>query len=81
MREDRVEKLMQDVKLRDEMRLFKSPLDGHMIMKTLEIKEGKIIGLIKDDIENAILDEKIDNTKEAAFEYMMSIKDSYLKTI
>ena len=78
---DRVEKLMQDVKLRDEMRLFKSPLNGHMIMKTLEIKEGKIIGLIKDDIENAILDEKIDNTKEAAFEYMMSIKDSYLKTI
>jgi len=75
---DRVEKLMQDVKLRDEMRAFKSPVDGHTIMKTFDIREGQKIGLIKNDIEDAILDEKIDNTYEAAFNYMMSIKDKYL---
>ena len=75
---DRVEKLMQDVSLRDEMKLFKSPVNGHVIMESLDIKAGKIIGLIKDDIENAILDEKIKNTYEAAHDYMMSIKDDYL---
>ena len=69
---------MQDVKLRDEMRAFKSPVDGHTIMKTFDIREGQKIGLIKNDIEEAILEEKIDNTYEAAFNYMMSIKDKYL---
>ena len=32
---ERVEALMKDVKLRDEMRAFKSPVDGYIIMKTL----------------------------------------------
>ena len=75
---DLVENRMQDVKLRDEMKAFKSPVDGHTIMKTFDIREGQKIGLIKNDIEDAILDEKIDNTYEAAFNYMMSIKDKYL---
>ena len=75
---DRVEELMQDVKLRDEMSAFKSPVDGYTIMKTFDLKEGFAIGKIKSDIEDAILDEKIENTFEAALEYMMSIKDKYL---
>jgi len=75
---ERVEELMEDVSLRDEMKAFKSPVDGHVIMKTFNIKEGKAIGLIKDDVENAILDEEIDNNYDAAFNYMMKIKDKYL---
>jgi tRNA nucleotidyltransferase (CCA-adding enzyme) len=75
---ERVEKLMEDVTLRDEMKAFKSPVDGRIIMKTFNIKEGNVIGLIKDDIENAILDEKIDNEYDAAFNYMMEIKNKYL---
>ncbi len=69
---------MEDVSLRDEMKAFKSPVDGHVIMKTFNIKEGKVIGLIKDDVENAILDEKIENNYDSAFNYMMKIKDKYL---
>ena len=75
---ERVEELMEDVSLRDEMKAFKSPVDGHVIMKTFNIKEGKVIGLIKDDVENAILDEKIENNYDSAFNYMMKIKDKYL---
>ena len=75
---ERVEELMEDVSLRDEMKAFKSPVDGHVIMETFNIKEGKAIGLIKDDVENAILDEEIDNNYDAAFNYMMKIKDKYL---
>ena len=76
---ERVEELMQDVKMKDEMKAFKSPVDGNEIMKTLSIKEGKIIGKIKKNIEDAILDEKIPNTYQDAFDYMMSIKDDFLK--
>jgi len=39
------------------------------------LKEGRVVGLIKKAIEDAILDEKIDNTYEAAFAYFMEIKD------
>ena len=69
---------MQDVKLRDELRNFQSPVDGKEIMKALKIKPGKIIGKIKKEIEEAILDNKIPNTHDDAFEYMIKIKDKIL---
>ena len=75
---ERVEKLMLDVKLRDEMRAFKSPVDGHIIMKTFSLKGGKVIGIFKHRIEDAILDGKIKNNYESAFQYMMDIKDEVL---
>ena len=75
---DRVEKAMQDVKLRDELRNFQSPVDGKEIMNTLKIQPGKIIGKIKKEIEEAIIDKKIPNTHDDAFEYMMQIKDKFL---
>ena len=44
---ERVEELMSDVKLKDEMSAFKSPVDGHTIMKTFSLTEGKVIGAFK----------------------------------
>ncbi len=76
---ERVEGLMKDVKLRDEMRSFKSPVDGHVIMKTFALKEGKLIGLFKKSIEEAILDCKIKNDYDSAYAYMLEIKDNILK--
>ena len=75
---ERVEFLMQDVKMRDEMKAFKCPIDGNQIMKLLSLKEGKEIGKIKREIETAILDEQIQNTYDSAYEYMMKIKDEIL---
>ena len=75
---ERVEKLMKNVKMKDEMRTFKSPIDGNEIMKTLSITEGKIVGKIKKNIEDAILDETIPNTYKDAFDYMIKIKDNYI---
>ena len=51
---DRVEKLMQDVKLRDEMRNFKSPVSGKVIMKELNLKPGREVGEIKTLIEGTL---------------------------
>ena len=76
---ERVETLMKDVKLRDEMRAFKSPVDGHVIMKTFSLKEGKLVGLFKKNIEEAILDCKIKNDYESAYAYMLKIKDNILE--
>ncbi len=75
---DKVESLMQNVKLRDEMRAFQSPVRGDEIMEVLALKPGRDVGKIKKSIEDAILDGKIDNTYDAAFDYMMSVKDEVL---
>ena len=62
------------------MKAFKSPVDGNEIMKVLSLKEGRIVGKIKKNIEDAILDEKIPNTYQDAFDYMMKIKDDLVKS-
>jgi hypothetical protein len=76
---ERVEELMSDVKLKDEMRAFKSPVDGHTIMKTFSLTESKIVGEFKKKIEDAILDGDVENTYDAGYQYMLDIKDEVLK--
>ena len=75
---ERVEVLMQDVKIRDEIKAFKCPITGSIIMKELSLTEGKIIGKIKNEIESAILDGNIKNDYDSAYKYMMKIKDKFL---
>jgi putative nucleotidyltransferase with HDIG domain len=75
---ERVEKFMQDVVERDKFRAFQSPVRGDEIMQECGLKEGKKIGQLKSAIEDAILDGKIENTYEAAYEYLMEIKDEFL---
>ena len=70
---DLVEKLMQDVKLRDEMKSFQSPVRGDVIMHDLKLTEGPLVGKIKKAIEEAILDGEIDNDYESAYQYMLKI--------
>jgi len=71
---ERVEKLMQDVKLRDEMRTFQSPIRGEEIMKVLRLKPGRQVGQIKKAIEEAILEGEIPNEYDAAYEFMIKMK-------
>jgi len=75
---ERVEKFMQDVVERDKFRAFQSPVRGDEIMKICGITEGKIVGELKSAIEEAILDGKIENTYEAAQEYLYEIKDRFI---
>ena len=74
---ERVEKLMLDVKERDNFKEFQSPVQGKEIMKECGLSEGRIIGQIKHAIEEAILDGEIENNYEAAYEYLVQIKGQY----
>jgi len=71
---ERVETLMQDVKLRDEMRKFQSPVRGEEIMEIFKLKPGRQVGEIKEAIEEAILDGEIENDYEAAYKFMMEME-------
>ena len=77
---DRVEKFMQNVEERDALRAFQSPVRGDTIMKECGIPPGLVVGEIKKAIEEAILDGKIKNNYEAAYEFFLQIKDEYVKT-
>ena len=71
---EKVETLMQDVKLRDEMRAFQSPVRGEEIMEVFSLKPGRDVGKIKEAIEEAILDGEIENEYEAAYKFMMKME-------
>ena len=48
-------------------------------MKECKINEGKIVGLIKKDIENAILDGVIENNYKSSYDYFLKLKEKYIK--
>ena len=69
----RVEELVKNVRLRDELRAFQSPVRGKEIMEKFNLKPGKDVGRIKKAIEDAILDGEIDNDYNQAWEFMMKL--------
>ncbi|HZW39059.1 MAG TPA: CCA tRNA nucleotidyltransferase [Ignavibacteriaceae bacterium] len=76
------EKVMQkvwEVEEKDKLRAFQSPVRGEEIMKLFNLKPSKTVGDIKHAIEEAILDGKIENNYDAAYNYLMQIKDDYIK--
>ncbi|UCH65229.1 MAG: HD domain-containing protein [Ignavibacterium sp.] len=76
---DNVMKKVVDVRTRDKLRAFQSPVRGETIMQVCNIKPSKKVGEIKRAIEDAILDGKIGNNYEEAYDYLIKIKDKYLK--
>lgn len=75
---DLVEEKMRIVEEKDQLRNFQPPVDGHEIMQTLQLQPGPEVGKIKRAIEEAILEGEIPNEHDAAFAYMMQVKDAIL---
>ncbi|MFO8030628.1 MAG: HD domain-containing protein [Cyclonatronaceae bacterium] len=73
---DFVEQRIAEVEEKDRIRNWQPPVDGNEIMDICGIGPGPEIGRIKSAIEDAILDGKIPNTREAALEYLHSLKDT-----
>ncbi len=75
---DRLAQKIKEVEERDQLLNWQPPVDGVMIMEAFNIPPGKIVGQIKTEIREAILDGIIPNDKEAAVKYMHQIAPKYL---
>ncbi|MCC5932283.1 MAG: HD domain-containing protein [Cyclobacteriaceae bacterium] len=67
---DLVEKRLADVEQRDQIKNFQPPVSGELIMDFFSIKPSREVGEIKEAIKEAILDGKIGNNFDEAFELM-----------
>jgi putative nucleotidyltransferase with HDIG domain len=68
---EQVRQMVEDVTARDQLRNWQPPIDGEHIMKAFGIGPSKEIGLIKSEIREAILDGKIPNEYDAAYQLMI----------
>ena len=68
-----VREKMKDLEERDRVRNFQPPISGDLIMQTYNIPPSAILGEIKEEIKNAILDGEIPNDYDAAYQLMDKI--------
>ena len=68
-----VRRKLVEIEEKDAIRNFQPPISGEMIMSMFNISPSKPVGLIKDAIKDAILDGKIRNDFDEAFELMLRL--------
>ncbi len=67
-----VQQKLKDVEERDSIRNWQPPITGIDIMQLFGIKEGREVGIIKNQIREAILEGEIPNSREEAIIYTIA---------
>lgn len=66
-----VKQKLKDVEERDQMRNWQPPVSGNDIIEFFGIKEGREVGIIKNQIREAILEGEIKNNRQEAIDFML----------
>lgn len=65
-----------DLEERDHIRNFQPPVKGYEIMAMLGLEPGPMVGKVKEDVKDAILDGKLENDRDKVVAYIV---DKYCK--
>jgi len=68
---DLVKQKLKDVEESDQLRNWQPPISGEDIMKVFNLSAGKNVGIIKNQIREAILEGEIKNLREEAYQFMI----------
>jgi len=72
---DKVERKVVEVEEKDQQRMFQPVVKGEDIMQTFDLKPSKVIGDIKADMIEAILEGEIVNDYEVLFQFMVELAE------
>jgi len=75
---DTVIERIKEVREKDELRAFQSPVRGDEIMRICNLPPSRAVGMLKQAIEEAILDGRIQNTHDDALKFLDAVKDDLL---
>jgi poly(A) polymerase len=70
---EEVREKLKVVEEKDQIRNFQPPVSGELIMETFGIKPSREIGIIKEEIKEAILEGKIKNDYSEAYTMMLEL--------
>ncbi len=68
-----VEQKISEVGEKDLLAKWRPPVSGHDIMEMLQLTEGRLVGIIKSRMENAIIDGLIPYDRQAALDYVIEV--------
>lgn len=72
-----VRQRVAEVNAKDEYRNWQNPINGNEIMEAFAIEASPVLARIKQEVKDAILDCRLDNTHAAAFDFMLGLAPEY----
>jgi poly(A) polymerase len=70
---DKVEELLIEIEEKDKLRSFQPVMTGEIIMSVFGLQPSKEVGILKNEVREAILDCKIENTMEASYQLLIEM--------
>lgn len=70
---DKVEQKIIEVEEKDQVRNFQPPVSGEEIMAIFDLQPSKIVGELKEEIKEAILEGQIQNNKDEALDLLYKL--------